>query len=191
MDKIRSLFQASIDTKIRLLEDESILSSIQQSAEYLIKLYQSGGKLFLCGNGGSASDAQHIAAELTGRFNYDRDPLNAEALSTNISHLTAVANDYSFEEVYARMLKAKADKGDILIAISTSGNSRNIVRTVEEAKQKGMLCIGMTGEGGGALADLCDLMIRVPSTNTARIQETHICIGHILCELVESTLFPQ
>ena len=147
--------------------------------------------MLLCGNGGSAADAQHLAAEFSGRFYYDRQPLPAEALHVNTSFLTAVANDYSFEDVYARMVRATGKPGDILIGLSTSGNSPNVVRAFEEARAIGMTTIGFTGETGGKLSPLCDFLINVPSQDTPRIQEAHITIGHIICEIVESTLFPK
>ena len=144
-----------------------------------------------CGNGGSAADAQHIAAELSGRFYTDRDPLYAEALHVNTSFLTAVANDYSYDVVYSRMLKGCGRKGDVLFAISTSGNSKNIVNAIEEGKKQGMITVGMTGESGGKMHDLCDYILRVPSNDTPRIQESHILIGHIICQLIEEQLFKK
>ena len=137
------------------------------------------------------ADAQHLAAEFSGRFYYDRPPLDAEALHVNTSYLTAVGNDYSFDEIYSRLVKAKGNKGDILVALSTSGNSPNIIKAIETAKINGLITIGLTGETGGAMAGICDLMIRVPSMDTPRIQESHITIGHIICELVEATIFPR
>ena len=147
--------------------------------------------MLLCGNGGSAADAQHLAAELSGRFYYDRAPLPAEALHTNSSFTTAVANDYSFEDIYSRAVHASGRKGDILIGLSTSGNSENIIRALKTAREMGILTVGMTGETGGKMKPFCDYLINVPSDDTPRIQESHILIGHIICELVESSLFPQ
>lgn len=144
-----------------------------------------------CGNGGSAADAQHLAAELSGRFYYDRAPLPAEALHANSSYITAVANDYSFDDIYARAVQGSGRKGDILIGISTSGNSENIIRAMKVAREIGILTVGMTGETGGKMKEFCDYLINVPSTDTPRIQEAHILIGHIICELVESSLFPK
>ena len=181
----------SIETRQKIINDDKLLNLIEQAAQTCIQAFRSDGKVLLCGNGGSAADAQHIAAELSGRFYYDRDPLFAEALHVNTSYLTAVANDYGYEEVYARMVKAKGKKGDVLIGISTSGNSENVVRAVEQASKLGMLTITFTGESGGKLANISDACIKVPSKNTARIQETHILIGHIICELVEKELFPK
>jgi D-sedoheptulose 7-phosphate isomerase len=186
---IEQIIQSSIDTKQRLLKDKQILELIRESAAICINTFQNKGKLLLCGNGGSAADAQHIAAELSGRYQFDRDPLFAEALHVNSSFMTAVANDYSFDAVYSRMVKAAGRAGDVLIGISTSGNSANVVNAIIEAKSLGMHTIAFTGENGGKLAGISDICLKVPSTNTARIQESHILIGHILCGIVEETLF--
>jgi D-sedoheptulose 7-phosphate isomerase len=188
---IEELIGQSIITKQKLLADQNIIEQIGQAAQSCIDTFKNGGKVLLCGNGGSAADAQHIAAELSGRFNYDRDPLFAEALHVNPSFVTAVANDYSFELVYSRMVKAAGKKGDVLIAISTSGNSPNVVKAVEQANELGMKTICLTGVTGGKLTDIGQNCIKVPSNNTARIQESHILIGHIICELIEETLFPK
>lgn len=165
-----------------------------ETLEHVVKAWvaslKSGRKVLFCGNGGSAADAQHLAAELSGRFYLDRDPLPAEALHVNTSYLTAVANDYSYEEVYARLVKGMGHEGDILVALSTSGNSTNILRAIEEARKKKMIIVGMTGASGGKMAALCDHILKVPSTDTPRIQEVHILMGHILCELTEASLFP-
>lgn len=185
----REIISESIGVKHRILTDEFLIRDIVAIAGHCAAALRNGNKILLCGNGGSASDAQHIAAELTGRFYRDRAPLDAEALHVNTSYLTAVANDYSYDEVFSRLVKAKGRQGDVLIALSTSGNSKNIIRAVEEANILDMLTIGMTGEHGGALKDICKEMIRVPSDDTARIQESHIMIGHILCQIIEDTLF--
>ena len=145
--------------------------------------------MLFCGNGGSAADAQHIAGELSGRFYKERAPLFAEALHVNSSFVTAVANDYNYEAVYARMVQAAGREGDVLVAISTSGNSPNILKAIEAARQQKMIVVGMTGATGGAMADQCDYLLKVPSKNTPRIQEAHIMLGHILCELIEERLF--
>ncbi|KAF5028204.1 Phosphoheptose isomerase [anaerobic digester metagenome] len=174
-----------------VLADEQLLSNTRKAAYAIINCYRHESKVLFCGNGGSAADAQHLAAELSGRFYYDRPPLNAEALHVNSSFLTAVGNDYSFDEVYARMINACGKAGDILVALSTSGNSPNIVKAAAAARKRGIFVVGMTGETGGKLKDLCDLLINVPSTDTPRIQESHITLGHIICELVETELFPQ
>ncbi len=189
MTDISQLIQSSIDTKKKLLENKEMLQTITKVAEITANALHQGNKALFCGNGGSAADAQHIAAELSGRFYTDRDPLYAEALHVNTSFLTAVANDYSYDVVYSRMLKGCGRKGDILFAISTSGNSKNIVNAIEEAKKQGMITIGMTGESGGKMREMCDYMLRVPSNDTPRIQESHILIGHIICQLIEEQLF--
>jgi len=145
--------------------------------------------VLLCGNGGSAADAQHLAAELSGKFYLDRPPLFAEALHTNVSYITAVSNDYSFEEVYARLVRGEGQAGDVLIGISTSGNSKNVIKAIEKANEISMITVGMTGASGGEMKNLCRYLINVPSTDTPRIQESHILIGHIICEIVEKELF--
>lgn len=188
---IENVIKDSIKVKEDILSDVDFLKRIENAAELCIKSLQNGGKIHLCGNGGSAADAQHIAAELSGRFYYDRKPLNAEALHVNTSFLTAVANDYSYDAIYSRMIEASAKQGDVLIAISTSGNSSNILKAIETAKEKNMLVIGMTGESGGKMLDRCDVLLNVPSSCTPRIQESHIMIGHIICEIIESTIFPR
>lgn len=188
---IIQLIQASIDTKQLILKDETLLNTIQKAAEVSVEAFKNDKKVLFCGNGGSAADAQHIAAELSGRFYTDRDPLYAEALHVNSSFITAVANDYSYDVVYSRMIKGCGRKGDILFAISTSGNSKNILLAVEEAKKQGMITIGMTGASGGKMNEICDLMLKVPSSDTPRIQESHILIGHIICQLIEETIFPK
>lgn len=188
---INNIISESIKVKEAILNDADFLKKIEQSSLLCIESLQNGGKIHFCGNGGSAADAQHLAAELSGRFYYDRKPLNAEALHVNTSYLTAVANDYSFDSIYSRMIEASAKQGDVLVAISTSGNSNNIINAIETAKQKQMLVIGMTGETGGKMAKMCDVLLNVPSNCTPRIQESHIMIGHIICEIIESTIFPK
>ena len=192
MDKrIQEVIRQSVSLKQQVLEDAVLLEGVQRASDLCIEAFKADKKVFFCGNGGSAADAQHLACELSGRFYYDREPLFAEALSVNTSYLTAVANDYSFDEVYARMIKGVGRQGDILFAISTSGNSPNIVRAVEEANSIGVTTIGLSGKSGGKLNGLCDLLLKVPSTDTPRIQEVHILIGHIICELVEKAIFPK
>ena len=186
---IENIIKDSIKVKEKILTDNNFLERIEKSAQICINSLQNGGKVHLCGNGGSAADAQHIAAELSGRFYYDRKPLNAEALHVNTSYLTAVANDYSFDAIYSRMIEASANKDDVLIAISTSGNSANIINAIDAAKSKNMYVIGMTGESGGKMYDKCDVLLNVPSSCTPRIQESHIMIGHIICALVEEAIF--
>ena len=182
----------SISVKQKILEDTSLQAQMWEVAEYCIETYRNrGGKVLFCGNGGSAADAQHLAAELSGRFYYDRDPLYAEALHVNTSFLTAVANDYSYNEVYSRMIKGSGKKGDVLFGISTSGNSVNVTNALKQANELGMKTIALTGEGGGEMAAVADICIKVPSTDTPRIQEAHILIGHIICEIIEAELFPR
>lgn len=183
--------QNSLDLKNQLLKDESMLSSIVLLADTIIDCYKSGGKVLFCGNGGSAADAQHLAAELSGRYYYDRPPLNSEALHVNTSYLTAVANDYSYDEIYARLIKAVGKEGDVLIGLSTSGNSKNVVRALEEAKKLGVTTVALTGLGGGKMKQRSSMTIEIPSSDTPRIQECHMIIGHTLCEIVEMSLFPK
>ncbi len=191
MISIEKTIQDSIDVKQLIINDKALVERINKAAEMCIESLKNGGKIHFCGNGGSAADAQHLAAELSGRFYYDRPPLNAEALHVNTSYLTAVANDYSYDMIYARMLQASAKKGDVLIGISTSGNSANILKSIEIAKEIGVRTIAMTGETGGKMADCCDILINAPSKCTPRIQESHIMIGHIICEIIEATIFPR
>ncbi len=181
----------SISVKSNILRNQALIDTISQVCMEIINTFRKGGKVLLCGNGGSAADAQHIAAELSGRFYIDREPLFAEALHVNTSYLTAVANDYSYEDVFSRIVRAKGKPGDILIGISTSGNSPNILKAVETANKIGLITIGLTGQTGGKMKDLCKYVINVPSTDTPRIQEAHITIGHIICEIVEKELFPN
>jgi len=191
IDRIKEAINQSIDLKKAILEDETLLLAIHIVAVKMTDCFEKGGKILFCGNGGSAADAQHLAAEFSGRFYYDRPPLYAEALHVNSSYVTAVANDYSYDEVYARMIKAMGRKGDILVAISTSGNSGNILRAIEVALEQGMIVVGMTGKTGGLMKDKCNFLLNPPSTDTPRVQESHIMIGHILCELVEAAVFPK
>ncbi|HZF99913.1 MAG TPA: D-sedoheptulose 7-phosphate isomerase [Chitinophagales bacterium] len=191
LDQIKQLVQASIDVKQKVLSNNSLLQTVAQVAEALVEALKQDKKILFAGNGGSAADAQHLSAELSGRFYHDRDPLFAEALHVNTSYLTAVANDYSYDEVYARLVKAKGRNGDVLVGLSTSGNSRNILRALETAKQQGMTTVGFTGETGGKMKVLCDFLVNVPSSDTPRIQESHILLGHIVCQLVEENLFKQ
>lgn len=188
---IKDIIQASIDTKQRVLEDPKLLQVIENITEAMVTCFKNDGQVLFCGNGGSAADAQHIAAEFSGRFYYDRDPLNAEALHVNTSYLTAVGNDYSYNEIYARMVKARGRKGDILVGISTSGNSGNVLRAIEVAKEQGMITVGFTGETGGEMKALVNHLVNIPSNDTPRIQECHILVGHIICELVEKAMFPK
>lgn len=189
--RIKEAIQQSIDVKKQLLDDHQILETIEKVTDLCIASFRSGGKVLFCGNGGSAADAQHLAAELSGRFYFDREPLDSEALHVNTSYLTAVANDYSFDEVFSRLVKAKGRKGDVLIGLSTSGNSPNVLRAFETANKLGIVTVGLTGETGGKMKDVSTFLIKVPSKDTPRIQESHILIGHIICELIESKMFKQ
>lgn len=184
-DKIK----ASVAVKEDLLRDEPLLLTLSQVISEGVQCFKNGGKILFCGNGGSAADAQHLAAELTGRFYHDRKPLDAEALHVNTSFLTAVGNDYSYEEVYSRLIDAKGRKGDMLVGLSTSGTSPNVVRALQRAKELGMVTVGLTGKSGGTMKDCCQYLLAVPSTDTPRIQESHILLGHIFCEAVEKALF--
>jgi D-sedoheptulose 7-phosphate isomerase len=187
--KIQEILNASISVKQQILEDERLQNILEAVTTEIVNCFRNGGKLLFCGNVGSAADAQHLAAEFSGRFYTDREPLDAEALHVNTSYLTAVANDYSYNEVYARIVKAKGKKGDILIGLSTSGNSANIVEALKVAKERGLIIVGFTGESGGKMKDYCDYLINIPSTDTPRIQECHITLGHIICQLVEEKFF--
>ena len=191
IDRISVIINNSINVKLDLLKNEEILNTIHQVATEITLAYKNKNKLLLCGNGGSAADAQHIAAEFTGRYYLDRDPLLAEALHVNTSYLTAVANDYSYDKIYSRYVKAAGREGDILLGFSTSGNSENVVDALRVANELNMKTVGLTGSSGGKMKDICHYLINVPSTDTPRIQESHILIGHIICEIVESNLFGQ
>ncbi len=189
MKEIENILQASIAVKQQILNDPSLLERIWNAVEICVAAFEADKKVLFCGNGGSAADAQHLAAEFSGRFYKDREPLFAEALHVNTSYLTAVANDYSYQDIYARAVKAKGRKGDVLIGLSTSGNSGNVLSALEEAGKREMVTIGLTGESGGQMKNLCQVLLNVPSTDTPRIQEAHITIGHIICQLVEERLF--
>ena len=187
--KIKNIIQSSVDVKQQIVANETLLLKIEQVTKAVAQAFANGNKVLFCGNGGSAADAQHLAAEFSGRFYTDRDPLPSEALHCNTSYLTAVANDYSFDVVYSRMVKGMGKPGDVLIGLSTSGNSVNIIKAMEQATAIGMITVCFTGETGGKLKDHCTYLINVPSKDTPRIQESHIMIGHIVCELVERELF--
>jgi len=188
---IKSIIQSSLQVKQLVLNDDQLLKTVQQVTDEMIKCFRNDGKVLFCGNGGSAADAQHLAAEFSGRFYYDRDPLFSEALHVNTSYITAVANDYSYDQIYSRLVKAKGRAGDILVGISTSGNSNNIIEAFNVANQKGMITVGMTGETGGKMKSVSKYLINVPSVDTPRIQEVHILLGHIICQLVEEAMFPR
>ncbi|MDD4739206.1 MAG: D-sedoheptulose 7-phosphate isomerase [Bacteroidales bacterium] len=191
MTRIKQVIEESVALKTLLLKDEAFLKEIEKVKDVMVKALNDGKKILWCGNGGSAADSQHLAAEFSGRFYYDRPPLRSEALHVNTSYLTAVANDYSYDVIYSRMVKAMGDKGDVLVGISTSGNSKNIVLAFEQAKENGMITIGFTGNGGGKMKEKADYILDIPSKDTPRVQECHIMVGHILCELVEAEIFPR
>ena len=187
--RILQSIQQSVAVKQAILNNPEFLDRIQQAADMITASLRDGGKVHFCGNGGSAADAQHLAAELSGRFYLDRPPLNAEALHCNASYLTAAANDFGYDLAFARLLRGTAKAGDVVVGISTSGNSQNILNVLESAKEIGVRTIAMTGETGGKMKDCADILLNVPSNDTPRIQECHILIGHILCELVETAIF--
>lgn len=191
MDIIERTLTDSIAVKQAILSDKQLQATINAVADKMVAALRSGGKVLWCGNGGSAADAQHLAAELSGRFYYDRQPLNSDALHCNTSFLTAVANDYGYDWAYARLLKGIAAQGDILVGISTSGNSQNIINAFKVAHEMGITTVAFTGKTGGKLAAITDFLINVPSTDTPRIQESHITIGHAICEQIEATIFPK
>lgn len=190
-NRIRDVIEESLRLREEMYRDATLQELVARVAELWVGTLRAGGKLLFCGNGGSAADAQHLAAELSGRYYYDRPPLAAEALHVNSSYLTAVANDYSFDEVYARMVRALGKPGDVLIALSTSGRSPNILRALDAARDRGMATVGFSGRSGGEMGSRCDHLVRIPSEDTPRIQECHMLLGHILCELTERALFPR
>lgn len=189
MEKVKRIIEDSIAVKKQVLEDAQLLKEILRSVTVIVQAFRQGNRLYFCGNGGSAADAQHLAAEFSGRFYIDRKALPAEALHCNTSYLTAVANDYSYDAVYARLIEGIGSKGDVLIGLSTSGNSANIVNAFEVATAKGLTTIAFTGMTGGLMKTQADILINIPSADTPRIQETHIMIGHIICQLVEEQYF--
>ncbi|KJD22503.1 D-sedoheptulose 7-phosphate isomerase [Campylobacter jejuni] len=186
---IKEHFQESILVKEQILKDEDLITLIKNASLEVIKAYKNGNKTLLAGNGGSAADAQHIAGEFVSRFYFDRPGIASIALTTDTSVLTAIGNDYGYENLFARQVQAQGVKGDVFIGISTSGNSKNILKALELCKQKEIISIGLSGASGGAMNELCDYCIKVPSTCTPRIQEAHILIGHIICAIVEEELF--
>ena len=189
--RIEKCMKSAVENYTSIFQNDNMKANIQQVVTESVTAFQSDKKILFCGNGGSASDAQHIAAELSGRFYSDRPPLYAEALHVNSSFMTAVANDYGYEATYARMVEAAGKKGDVLVGISTSGNSPNVVRAIQKAKELGMITVGFTGKNGGAMRDICDIMVCAPSDDTPRIQEAHILVGHIICQLIEQEMFPD
>jgi len=189
MEKIKSIIKSSIEVKEKLLRDEPLQKKIADAVEVITSAFRNGNKVLFCGNGGSAADAQHLAAEFSGRFYKDRKALPSEALHCNTSYLTAVANDYSYDVIYSRIVDGIGVSGDVLVGLSTSGNSGNVIKAFETAKEKNITTIGFTGETGGKMKELSDYLFNVPSKDTPRIQESHMMIGHIICELVEEELF--
>lgn len=188
--RIKKIIKDSISLKEQIMADTIFINRLEEVSNICVEAFKKDKKLLFCGNGGSAADAQHLAAEFSGRFYKDRMPLFAEALHVNSSYITAVANDYSFNEVYERLVKAKGREGDVIFGISTSGNSSNIIKALAQSQKQGLITIGFTGETGGELKKYCDYLFNVPSLDTPRIQEAHILIGHIICELVEEMMFP-
>lgn len=188
-NKIKEIISNSIDVKHDILTNVELLQNIEEIVSVIVNCFKNDGKVLFCGNGGSAADAQHLAAELSGRFYIDRAPLFAEALHVNTSYITAVSNDYGYDQVFSRLVDAFGRKDDILIGLTTSGNSKNIINAFENANKIGMITIAMTGQYGGDINEFCDYLIDVPSKDTPRIQESHIMIGHIICELVEKEIF--
>ena len=188
-DFVADQISESIAVKEAMLDDVELIAQVEEIAELIIETYRNGGKVLLAGNGGSAADAQHIAAELVSRFTFDRPALPAMALTTDTSILTAIGNDYGYDSLFSRQVEANGQPGDVLIAISTSGNSPNIVRALQTAERIGLVAVGLTGATGGEMADLCRYCVNIPSTDTPRIQEGHITIGHILCASTEQALF--
>ena len=186
---IKNYIQASVDTKTKILNDDKILETIQKIADKIVETYKNGKKVLTAGNGGSAGDAQHLAGELVAKFFFDRPGLSAFALSTDTSILTAIGNDQGYEKIFSRQIQANAKEGDVFIGISTSGNSKNIVSALEEARRKGVTTIGLVGEKECTMDSLCDYIIHVPSSSTPTIQESHIMIEHIICALVEEAIF--
>lgn len=189
MNRIKQSIEQSIAVKQQILTDAALMQRVAEAASLIEQSLRQGGKIHFCGNGGSAADAQHLAAELSGRFYFDRPPLNAEALHCNTSYLTAVGNDYGYDHVFSRLLRGTGRRGDVLVGISTSGNSRNILEAYRVAQELGIHIVSLTGQTGGKMRDCGGLLLNVPSTDTPRIQESHIMLGHIICELVETAMF--
>ena len=191
MSKIKNIIQSSIEVKQQVLQNGELISTIEKVVDVIVNAFQQKKRVYFCGNGGSAADAQHLAAEFSGRFYTDRRSLPAEALHCNTSYLTAVANDYSYDVVYSRIIDGIGDEGDVIVGLSTSGNSKNIVNAFEKGREKEMITVGFTGISGGTMKLCSDYLINIPSTDTPRIQESHIMVGHIICQLVEEKIFPK
>ncbi len=186
---ISNQVKKSIDVKQQLLENQELMDLIKEVALKTTEIYKNGNKTLIAGNGGSAADAQHIAGEFVSRFYFDRPGLASIALTTDTSIITAIGNDYGYEKLFSRQVQANGVKGDMFIGISTSGNSANVVEALKECKEKGIITVGLTGEKGGKMAEMCDYCIKVPSNETPRVQEAHILIGHIICAVVEEAIF--
>lgn len=193
LEIVTNSIKESISTKTVLLSDDKVHQLVIATADMMVQAFKNKGKVLFCGNGGSAADAQHLAAELSGRFKFDRDPLDSDALHCNTSYLTAVANDYSYEQIFSRLVKAKINENDVLVGLSTSGNSKNVLEAFKTARGLRAKTVLLSGECVGKieLEANPDVVIRVPSTDTARIQESHIMLGHIICDLVERSLFEK
>ena len=188
---VKNNIQESINLKTELLNDEVILNNSSLIAEKIIECYNRGNKVFFCGNGGSFADAQHLSAELSGRFYFDRDPLEVVLLASNVSYLTAVGNDYSYSDIFSREIKSSVKEGDVLICFSTSGKSKNVIKAIEVARLKGAYVVSFIGNDGGEMKDISDVNLIIPSNNTARIQECHTLLGHTILEIVENKMFKK
>ena len=189
MNYINSQIQSHIETAKKVAESTELLSAVKAAADVIIEALKKNGKIMLAGNGGSAADSQHIAAELINRFNFDREGLYAIALTTDTSVLTSIGNDYAFDKIFSRQIRAIGNAADVFVAFSTSGNSANIIDALKECKRRGIKTVGFSGLYGGAMKDYCDVLILVPSSETPRVQEMHILLAHIICGMVEDTIF--
>lgn len=188
---MRSWLQESLDVKQAMVRDEQLIAALEQASVWCAQACLAGGKVMFMGNGGSAADAQHLAGEFVSRFNYDRPGIGAIALTVDTSVLTAIGNDYGYEQLFRRQVQASGKAGDVLVGLSTSGNSPNVVHAFEEARRMGIRTIAFTGSTGGKMRDSTDICLRVPSTSTPRIQECHIVLGHTMCGLVEAMIYPS
>ena len=191
VEMVKKNIQESINLKTELLNDEVILNNSSVIAEKIIECYNRGNKVFFCGNGGSFADAQHLSAELSGRFYFDRNPLEVVLLASNVSYLTAVGNDYSYSDIFSREIKSSVKEGDVLICFSTSGKSKNVIKAIEVARLKGAYVVSFIGNDGGEMKDISDVNLTIPSNNTARIQECHTLLGHTILEIVENKMFKK
>jgi D-sedoheptulose 7-phosphate isomerase len=191
VEMVKKNIQESINLKTELLNDEVILNNSSMIAEKIIECYNKGNKVFFCGNGGSFADAQHLSAELSGRFYFDRDPLEVVLLASNVSYLTAVGNDYLYSDIFFREIKSSVKEGDVLICFSTSGKSKNVIKAIEVARLKGAYVVSFIGNDGGEMKDISDVNLVIPSNNTARIQECHTLLGHTILEIVENKMFKK